>query len=115
MTYVFDIDGTICHSDGDYEDSKPLWRRIDKINNLFDSGRSKVILTTSRKTESDQETRQQLDKLGVKYHQIIYDLYHAKRVIINDYAESNPYKSCDAINIRRNSSDLKFMIRDIKE
>jgi len=120
LTLFVDIDGTLVENCSEFfspkwGESGPLQENIDKINNLFDSGRSKVILTTSRKTESDQETRQQLDKLGVKYHQIIYDLYHAKRVIINDYAESNPYKSCDAINIRRNSSDLKFMIRDIKE
>ena len=33
-------------------------------------------------------------------------LNHSKRIIINDYANSNPYPSCDSINIKRNSDSL---------
>jgi hypothetical protein len=119
LTLFIDIDGTLVENCSEFFSprwghSGPLQDNIDKINSLFNSGSVKVILTTSRKSESDSETRDQLERLGIKYHQIIYDLYHAKRIIINDYADSNPYKSCDAINIRRNSSDLQSMLRDIK-
>ena len=41
MTYVFDIDGTICekpsknHDDGSYSESVPNYNRINNINNLY--------------------------------------------------------------------------------
>ena len=39
MTYVFDIDGTICHSvDGDYDKASPIQERIDRINQLHEKG-----------------------------------------------------------------------------
>ena len=39
-------------------------------------------------------------------------LNHSKRIIINDYSNSNPYKSCDAINLKRNADDLKEILRE---
>ena len=36
MTYVFDIDGTICtKTDGDYTKAIPMRDRIDFINKVF--------------------------------------------------------------------------------
>ena len=37
MTYVFDIDGTICTlRDGDYENAEPFKDVITEINSLYD-------------------------------------------------------------------------------
>ena len=38
MNYCFDIDGTICTTGCDYNDSVPYVDVIDKINNLYDDG-----------------------------------------------------------------------------
>ena len=39
MTYVFDIDGTICsHTYGSYDEAKPDVERIKKVNELYDEG-----------------------------------------------------------------------------
>ena len=39
MTYVFDIDGTICSlTNGDYEKAIPINERIEKINSLYEKG-----------------------------------------------------------------------------
>ena len=51
-TYVIDIDGTICTKNcelqgSDYTNSKPIRRRIDKINDLYDKG-NKIIYMTAR-------------------------------------------------------------------
>ena len=78
MTYVFDIDGTICHSEGGYEDSKPVWSRIDKINNLYSDGHTIHFLTARGMGRSNNEdpylfedlTRHQLNEWGVKYHDL---------------------------------------------
>ncbi len=48
MTYVFDIDGTICTlTNGKYEDAKPFVDRIEKINKLYDEGH-RIVMYTAR-------------------------------------------------------------------
>ena len=42
----------------------------------------------------------------IKYHQLIMGLPHSKRVLINDFSETNKFPTAEAINIYRNSKDL---------
>ena len=83
MTYVFDIDGTICtKTDGDYKSAKPLTDRIDKVNSLYDEGHT-IHFQTARgmgRTNNSQTfaqrlfyemTKDQLDTWGVKYHKLL--------------------------------------------
>ena len=88
MTYVFDIDETICTSpllEGtdlpDYDKAEPFVDRIALINNLYDEG-NKIIFQTARGMgRSDNSsayaykvffdlTKQQLDSWGIKYHSL---------------------------------------------
>ena len=117
-TLFVDIDGTLVKNSGQF--FTPKWGETSKIdenvamlNKLYETGKVYIILTTSRTLDYKTITENQLEKEGIKYHQIIYGLYHAKRIIINDYANSNPYKSCDSINLKRDSSDLKSMLQHI--
>jgi len=80
------------------------------LNAAFDTGCVQVILTTSRTSEFAEATETQLEQLGIKYHRIIYDLYHGRRIVVNDYAGTNAYPSCVALNLRRNSEDLADMM-----
>ena len=46
MTYVFDIDGTVCtNASPYYEKAVPFADRIEKINSLYDSGHMVVCYT----------------------------------------------------------------------
>ena len=82
MTYVFDIDGTICYNiTGNYEDSKPYADRINIINKLYDEGNI-IIFNTARGMGRHKNnaglafldfyelTKKQLETWGVKYHQL---------------------------------------------
>ena len=83
LTYCFDIDGTICHSNGmgPYDKSTPYTNRIEKINDLYDQGHT-IFFMTARgmgRSNNDQEkarkemyefTKNQLDSWNVKYHQL---------------------------------------------
>ena len=79
-TYVFDIDGTICTSkNSNYKKSKPIIDRINKVNELYDSGNT-IIFHTARgmgrhgnnATDAEAEfyelTIKQLTTWKVKYH-----------------------------------------------
>jgi histidinol phosphatase-like enzyme len=82
MTYVFDIDGTICiNSNSDYENSVPLHDRIDKINQLYNEGNTIIFQTARGMGRSKNSpafayakfyklTQDQLKKWGVKYHSL---------------------------------------------
>ncbi|EAH4565347.1 hypothetical protein TT01_09515 [Campylobacter jejuni] len=110
-----DIDGVLLRNSDPF--FQPMWgetskieENVDILNRLYDSGKVNIILITQRSLEWKEVTEKQLKKEGIKYHQIIYNLYHAKTIIINDYANSNPYKSCDSINLKRDSIELKTML-----
>jgi hypothetical protein len=82
MTYVFDIDSTICTTNGsDYENSVPIANRVQKINDLYDQGNIIFFLTARGMGRSNNKqidayremytfTKKQLDSWGLKYHQL---------------------------------------------
>ena len=82
MTYVFDIDGTICtNTYGDYEKATPYKQRIEKINDLFNDGHVIILHTARGMGRHDnnsnlayedfyQLTKQQVIEWGVKHHHL---------------------------------------------
>ena len=116
-TLFIDLDGTLVINTGQH--SQPTWgeadgikANIDAVNALYDTGKVEVIITTSRTEEFREVTLAQLERTGIRYHQIIFGLAHGRRIVINDYANTNPYKSCDAINMKRDSEDLREMLEE---
>ena len=111
-TLFVDIDGTLVENTS-YKfppyigNGKPLVKNIKWLRKLYNEGKTQVVLTTSRPQEYMQETIIELFEKEIPYDKLIMGLYHCKRIIINDYANSNPYPSCNAINIERNSNNLE--------
>jgi hypothetical protein len=72
--YCFDIDDTICRTNGlDYKSSVPIVERIEKINRLFEEGHTIKLLTArGSKTGIDwtEVTKSQLEAWGLKYHEL---------------------------------------------
>jgi hypothetical protein len=117
-TLFVDLDGTLVKSSGKY--TPPFWgetegikKNVDFLNKLYDTGKVYIIITTARSSRSKKETLEQLEREGIKYHNIIFDLFHANRTIINDYGTSNPYPTCDAVNLVRNSNELERFLKDL--
>lgn len=116
ITYFVDIDGVLFENGSKHflptwGKSKPILENIKVIKELYNSSTCEIILTTSRTNEFKVDTVNQLEEYGIKYHNIIFGLQHNKRVIINDFSSTNKYPSCIAINIERNSADLKKFIK----
>lgn len=89
MNIYVDIDETICISHGDYENAKPMYDRIAKINNLYDDGNT-ITYWTARGTTTGINwyalTVHQLYEWGCKYHELrmgkpAYDLFIDDKVI----------------------------------
>ena len=88
-----DIDNTIAETNGmDYENSKPIIDRINKINNLHDDGNT-IVYWTARGSVSgidySELTKKQFEEWGVKYHDLkfgkpAYDLFIDDKNIHSD-------------------------------
>lgn len=84
MIIYVDIDETILMTQNmDYENSQPMYDRIEKINKLYDEGNT-IIYWTARGTGSGKDwsdvTEKQFERFKVKYHDLkfgkpIYDLF----------------------------------------
>lgn len=111
-----DIDGTLvtnssAHFPPYVGSGECLSSNIEHLNSLHRSGKVKIILTTSRPSYLRELTIKELEEKGILYDQLVIGLPHCKRIIINDFAKSNPYPSCEAINLPRNTDNLKEFLR----
>ena len=107
-----DIDGTLVtnssvHFPPYVGSGTSIQENIDFLNDLYSSKKVKIILTTSRPEELKDITISELQDKKIPYDHLLMGLPHCQRVLINDFAKSNPYPSCSAINIPRNSNQLK--------
>jgi len=106
-----DIDGTLItnssHHFPPYTGSgEPIEDNIDLLAELHEQGKARIILTTSRPERLRQLTIQELQTKGIPFDELVMGLPHCQRIVINDFARSNPYPSCSAINIPRNENNL---------
>lgn len=105
-TYFVDIDGTLIkYRTFDTLQSiepEPIQSVIDLVNKEYGKG-AHVVITTARPPELETFTKQELEKIGVKYHQIIFGIGRGTRYIINDKDPEYPdTKRAVGINLTRN-------------
>lgn len=71
MKYCFDLDGTLCSQEEDYNKAIPKKERIKKVNDLFNQGNI-IIIETARGSTTGIDwhkiTEKQLKKWGLKFH-----------------------------------------------
>ena len=91
MIYCFDIDGTICTSveNSQYELAEPFEDMVKAIRDLYNSGHT-IKIITARGSVSGKDwgefTAIQLEKWGIKYHELImYKKPHAD-IFVDDKA-----------------------------
>ena len=86
-TFFVDIDGTIVKYRKFSELSTavltPIQDVIDFLNKSYDEG-AHIVITTARPPQYELFTKQELEKLGVKYHQMIRGIGRGTRVVLND-------------------------------
>ena len=83
MTYVFDLDNTLCKTnDSNYKNCIPLLDRIKIVNRLYDEGNTITIYTARGMGSTNNNqikaikkyyslTEMQLLQWGVRYHDLI--------------------------------------------
>ncbi len=86
-TFFIDIDGTIIR----WRDEQPIESAVKAINAWYDEGH-RIVITTYRGNRisdgpdcrfSEENTVKELEQIGLKYHDILFDC-PSPRIVIND-------------------------------
>ena len=92
-TYFVDIDGTLIKyrkfAELKFKEPQPIKSVLDFVNKVYDEG-GHIVFTTARPIELEVFTKQELENIGVKYHQIIFGIGRGTRYLINDKDPENP-------------------------
>lgn len=105
-TYFVDIDGTLVvyrkFSEINEVPLTPIQSVIDKVNSEYDNG-AHVVITTARPESFRDFTINELQIIGIKYHQLIMGIGRGTRYIINDRDPEAPeVDRAVGINLNRN-------------
>lgn len=116
-TIFIDIDGVLVqnsskHFEPKWCTTKVIDENAEYIKELYNTNKVYIVLTTSRYEKFRDCTKKQLEDSGIKFHQLVMGLPHCKRVLINDFAKTNPYPSAISINLERNGNNLRSLMED---
>jgi trehalose-6-phosphatase len=105
-TYFVDIDGTLIkyRPFDQIETVAPeaITSVLDLIKSKYEEG-AHIVITTARPSELELFTKQELEKIGVKYHQLVMGIGRGTRYIINDKDPQAPeVDRAVGINLIRN-------------
>ncbi len=114
-SFFCDFDGVLVINSSKFDlppwQYKPLKNNLYKLKEFLEkSPHSKFIITTSRPEKEKKNIKKFLKDYGIDCHEIVSDLPHSSRILINDFAKSNPYPSAESINLSRNSDDLSAFL-----
>lgn len=107
-TYFIDVDGVILKNSGKYgkinwgNNKSYIENNVRTIKSLQKNG-AQIVITTSRQEYYREALEKLLFDVGIKPYAILMGMNHSSRVVINDFAPTNPYPSSIAISIPRNS------------
>jgi hypothetical protein len=108
-TVFCDIDGVVVKNQAEFfkpfytEEAVPIKPNCNKLLAMQAEG-AQFVFTTSRKEKFRKVTAKTLDDIGFTNYQLLMGLNHSQRLLINDYAASNPFPSAMAISIPRDSA-----------
>ena len=93
--------------------TKAIKKNIESLNSLSKNNNIYLIITTSRPYSELFYVKKILNKNNIKYNNIIMNLPHGRRILVNDFSNTNPYPSALAIKIERNSQELSNIFSNI--
>ena len=114
-TFFVDIDGVVLENRGSFfppywgVDEKPVAGNVATLLSL-QAGGAQLVFVSARPESLRAQLEATLAGLGFKWHALILGCHHAARVIVNDYAPTNPYPACSAVNLARNADTLADLL-----
>lgn len=117
ITIFCDFDGCLVINGSKFGkngwNSSPIESNLKILKKISLTYNLKLIITTSRPKSQIKFINKILRKYDFKNILIITDLPHGKRILVNDFSNTNPYPSAEALNITRDSDELKRILNDL--
>ena len=117
ITLFCDFDGCLVINGSKFGaqgyNTKGINENLNTISKILTTGFAELIITTSRPKNQKKNIQNILKKFNIKAKYILTDLLHAKRALINDFSETNPFPSSIAINLERDSNKLSSILINI--
>lgn len=98
-TWLIDIDGTIFKHNSHLEGHDELLPGVTEFMATFQTG-DIVVLMTARSSNYREQTCNALERHGIRYDRILFDLPFGERVLINDVKPSG-LRTAYAMNLVR--------------
>ena len=111
-TWIFDVDGTLVEHNG-YKTGGD--RLLPGVKEFFDSipAEDFILLLTARDTEVRGQTIEFLNREGIRFDKIIFDVPVGERILINDDKPSGLPMSFSLRRVRNQGlSDLRVTFDD---
>ena len=110
ITLFCDFDGCLIKNGSKFGklgyNTVPIHENLVSLKKLYKKNNLKLIVVTSRPRSQAQFIKSILEKYDLMNVDIITDLPHGKRILINDFSNTNPYPSATAVNVVRDSKEL---------
>lgn len=110
-TIFCDLDGTVFYNQSHYfsnnynTEPKPIQAAVNYLLDKEQKG-SKIIFTTARPDSAKDITLEALRRCGFKDINVLFNLPHAPRMLINDNSRTNPYPTAIALNVPRDDNNF---------
>ena len=101
-TLIVDLDGVVFKNQSRFfdpvweSDEEPIHENVVCLLKCQNLGASLVFMT-SRPEKYREKTEKALTTLGFKVHALVMGCPHSSRILVNDYASSNPFPAARAI------------------
>lgn len=111
-TLLIELDGVVVldshrHFEPRWGATEALRRNAQTINRLYESGKTEIILITSRTEAYEAVTRDQLRKNSIRFHRLLMGLPSgSRRMLVSGFSENTPYPAAEAVNLRVNDDRL---------
>ena len=109
-TLFCDIDGVLFQNSSSFApggwNSEPVRKNVEALIEIQKNYNAFLVVTTTRPQSIKEVVVQKLESLGLRVDDAVFGLPHCRRVLINDYSNSNPYPSASAISLARDSEEF---------
>lgn len=105
---VLFINGSKFGANGWFTD--PINENLKSIKRLQDIGRLYLVITSSRPESQIEYISNCFSEAGVHVDKFVMGLPHSRRILVNDFSNTNPYPSAIAVNLERDSKLLSSIL-----
>lgn len=114
VTIFCDVDGVLFTNGSKFGANgwftEPIAENLKSIKALQEKEKLYLVVTSSRPESQIEYISNRLKEVGIRVDKFVMGLPHSKRILINDFSNTNPYPSAISVNLERDSKLLSSIL-----